>query len=122
MGGAPSVGSLGAERLANHGMELRTPLITAPSGRYQGAPALIPAVRCQKKTIPVHRTIQAHCLWCALKRGPPLSTSLRLGHGATSRISLYCSTSVVHWRCSFLQTAGAAVSYQEWLYAQAHTS
>ena len=41
---APSVDSLGAERLANHGMELRTPLITAPSGRYQGAPALIPAV------------------------------------------------------------------------------
>jgi hypothetical protein len=25
-------------------MELRTPLITAPAGRYQGAPALIPAV------------------------------------------------------------------------------
>jgi hypothetical protein len=45
MGGAPSVGSLGAERLANHGMELRTPLITAPAGRYQGAPALIPAIR-----------------------------------------------------------------------------
>jgi len=45
MGFAPSVDSLGAERLANHGMELRTPLITAPSGRYQGAPALIPAVR-----------------------------------------------------------------------------
>jgi hypothetical protein len=42
---APSVASLGAERLANHGMELRTPLITAPTGRYQGAPALIPAVR-----------------------------------------------------------------------------
>jgi hypothetical protein len=39
------VASLGAERLANHGMELRTPLITAPTGRYQGAPALIPAVR-----------------------------------------------------------------------------
>jgi hypothetical protein len=31
-------GSLGAERLANHGMALRTPLITAPAGRYQGAP------------------------------------------------------------------------------------
>ena len=45
MGFAPSVASLGAERLANHGMELRTPLITAPAGRYQGAPALIPAVR-----------------------------------------------------------------------------
>jgi hypothetical protein len=45
MSGAPSVASPGAERLANHGMELRTPLITAPSGRYQGAPALIPAVR-----------------------------------------------------------------------------
>ena len=44
MRGAPSVASLGAERLANHGMELRTPLITAPAGRYQGAPALIPAV------------------------------------------------------------------------------
>jgi hypothetical protein len=45
MRGAPSVASLGAERLANHGMELRTPLITGPAGRYQGAPALIPAVR-----------------------------------------------------------------------------
>jgi hypothetical protein len=45
MRGAPSVASLGAERLANHGMELRTPLITTPPGRYQGAPALIPAVR-----------------------------------------------------------------------------
>jgi len=45
MGFAPSVASLGAERLANHGMELRTPLITVPAGRYQGAPALIPAVR-----------------------------------------------------------------------------
>jgi hypothetical protein len=45
MGGAPSVASLGAERLANHGMELRTPLITTPVGRYQGAPALIPAIR-----------------------------------------------------------------------------
>jgi hypothetical protein len=44
MGCAPSVASLGAERLANHGMELRTPLITAPSDRYQGAPALIPAI------------------------------------------------------------------------------
>ncbi len=42
---APSVASLGAEHLANHGMELRSPLITVPSGRYQGAPALIPAVR-----------------------------------------------------------------------------
>ena len=41
---APSVASLGVERLANHGMELRTPLITASAGRYQGAPALIPAV------------------------------------------------------------------------------
>jgi hypothetical protein len=47
MGCAPSVGSLGAERLANPRRELRTPLITAPAGRYQGAPALIPAVRCQ---------------------------------------------------------------------------
>jgi hypothetical protein len=45
MGGAPSVGSLGAERLANPRRELRTPLITAPAGRYQGAPALIPAIR-----------------------------------------------------------------------------
>jgi hypothetical protein len=44
MGCAPSVASLGAERLANHGKELRTPLITAPAGRYQGAPALIPAI------------------------------------------------------------------------------
>jgi len=43
---APSVASLGAERLANHGMELRTPLITVPSRRYQGAPAFIPGVRC----------------------------------------------------------------------------
>lgn len=29
----------------DHRMELRTPLITAPQGRYQGAPALIPAIR-----------------------------------------------------------------------------
>ena len=35
---APSVVSLGAERLANHGMELCTPLITGPAARYQGAP------------------------------------------------------------------------------------
>jgi hypothetical protein len=49
MGFAPSVASLGAERLANHGMELRTPLITAPAGRYQGAPALIPAVSRQNR-------------------------------------------------------------------------
>jgi hypothetical protein len=35
---APSVASLGAERPANHGMELRTPLITGPAARYQGAP------------------------------------------------------------------------------------
>ena len=45
MRGAPSVASLGAERLVNHRMGLRTPLITGPAGRYQGAPALIPAVR-----------------------------------------------------------------------------
>ena len=48
---APSVASLGAERLANHGMELRIPLITAPAGRYQGAPALIPAVIIPSKCI-----------------------------------------------------------------------
>ena len=53
MGFAPSVASLGAERLANHGMELRTPLITTPPGRYQGAPALIPAVSHTGK----HRTM-----------------------------------------------------------------
>jgi hypothetical protein len=41
---ATSVASLGAGRLANHGMERRT-LITIPAGRDQGAPALIPAVR-----------------------------------------------------------------------------
>jgi hypothetical protein len=28
----------------NHRIELRTPLITAPAGRYQGAPALIRGV------------------------------------------------------------------------------
>jgi hypothetical protein len=50
MRGAPSVASLGAERLANHGMELRTPLITAPTGRYQGAPARIPAIRLHEVT------------------------------------------------------------------------
>ena len=45
---APSVASLAAERPATHRVELRTPLITAPSGCSQGAPALIPAVSLQE--------------------------------------------------------------------------
>src|SRR5437899_2184230 len=99
----------------------RTVLNGGDEETYRKATRLVPTqpgfrrqvkrgVRCQKKTIPV--TEQYTFIAC----GVPLED------GAASHISLYCHTYVVHLLHSFPQTACAAVSCQELLYAQAHAS